>query len=339
MHIMYMHILFMYILAMYTMEGEPMNTLQLVNGTAALTLPDFKPDYFTSWTQYLDASPKTIETYTRAIRQFYKYMLTEGIDQPDRSTIIAYRAKLLAEKKPTTTQAYIIAVKLFFAWTAQAGLYPNIAEHIKGAKLDTEHKRDYLTSAQAARLLNSIDRTTASGKRDYALIALMLTSGIRTIEAARANIEDIRPLGDYTALFIQGKGHSEKGQYVKLAAPVEEAIADYLKTRRGADAAEPLFTSTAHRNTGDRLTTKSISRIVKNHLRYIGLDSERLTAHSLRHTAATLNLLNGGTPEETQQLLRHKNLNTTMIYSHALERANNNSESRIAEAIFTTKTE
>ena len=65
-----------------------------------------------------------------------------------------------------------------------------------------------------------------------------------------------------------------------------------------------------------------------------GLESDRLTAHSLRHTAATLNLLNGGTVEETQQLLDHKNINTTLIYSHALERAKNNSEQRIAKAIF-----
>ena len=65
-----------------------------------------------------------------------------------------------------------------------------------------------------------------------------------------------------------------------------------------------------------------------------GLKSDRLTAHSLRHTTATLNLLNGGTPEETMQLLRHSNLNTTLIYSHTIERANNKSEERVAKAIF-----
>ena len=82
------------------------------------------------------------------------------------------------------------------------------------------------------------------------------------------------------------------------------------------------------------MTTRSISRVAKESLIDIGLDSDRLTAHSFRHTAATLNLLNGGTVEETQQLLGHKNINTTLIYSHALERAKNNSEKRIAKAIF-----
>ena len=82
------------------------------------------------------------------------------------------------------------------------------------------------------------------------------------------------------------------------------------------------------------MTTRSVSRVAKDHLIEVGLESDRLTAHSLRHTAATLNLLNGATVEETQQLLGHANINTTLIYSHALERAKNNSEHRIAKAIF-----
>ena len=82
------------------------------------------------------------------------------------------------------------------------------------------------------------------------------------------------------------------------------------------------------------MTTRSISRIVKENMIRAGLKSDRLTAHSLRHTTATLNLLNGGTPEETMQLLWHSNLNTTLIYSHALERANNKSEERIAKIIW-----
>ena len=65
-----------------------------------------------------------------------------------------------------------------------------------------------------------------------------------------------------------------------------------------------------------------------------GINSPRITAHSLRHTAATLNLLNGGTPEETQQLMRHQNPATTQIYSHALDRGNNESEDRITKVIF-----
>jgi integrase/recombinase XerC len=82
------------------------------------------------------------------------------------------------------------------------------------------------------------------------------------------------------------------------------------------------------------MATESISRIVKGRLRDAGINDERLTAHSLRHTAATLNLLNGGSLEETQKLLRHERISTTMIYSHALDNVANKSASRVAAAIF-----
>ena len=82
------------------------------------------------------------------------------------------------------------------------------------------------------------------------------------------------------------------------------------------------------------MTTRSLSRMVKQHLEAAGLISPRLTAHSLRHTAATLNLLGGGTVEETRQLLGHASIGTTMIYAHELDRAASRSEGRIAEQIF-----
>lgn len=289
------------------------------------------------WIAYLDAKPKTVATYSRAIRQFLLYLTERYIDQPTRETVLEYREHLRQTLKPTTVQCYITTIKLFFQWTEQEGLYPNIAQHIKGAKLDMEHKKDYLTPNQAQQLLQSIDRSSLLGKRDYAIISLMLTSGLRTIEVSRANTGDLRTVADCLALFIQGKGRDEKSEYVKIAWPVEQAIREYLKERSSTGQLrtdEPLFCSTANRNAGERLTTRSLSRLVKNRLVAAGLSSDRLTAHSLRHTTATLNLLNGGTIEETKQLLRHTNINTTLIYSHALERAKNNSEARVAGVIF-----
>ena len=314
-------------------RGDNMNELLAIE-QSPLVIREISEEVFNSWTSFIDASPRTVETYSKAIKQFFIYLQGKGIKQPQREDIVAYRKYLSKDHKPTTVQSYLAAVKLFFQWTEQEKIYPNIAQRVKGAKLDTEHKKDYLTKKQVSKLLKSIDRSTLKGKRDYAMLSLMVTTGLRTVSIINANVEDIRAAGDATALYYKGKGHQEKATYVKLAEPVEEAIRDYLKARGRADGKEPLFTSTAHRNNGGRMTTRSISRVAKESLIDIGLDSDRLTAHSFRHTAATLNLLNGGTVEETQQLLDHKNINTTLIYSHALERAKNNSEKRIAKAIF-----
>ena len=291
-------------------------------------------DLYSRFIDFVDAKPKTIETYTRALKQFFAYLYRNNINQPQRADIIAFREDLKATgHKPSTIQNYITTVRLFFQWTEQEHIYENIAAHIKGAKIDQGHKKDYLTGKQVKTLISDIDRTTEQGQRDYAILSLMITTGLRTIEVIRADIGDLRAIGNDTVLYIQGKGHDEKTDFVKVSEPVEMAIREYLRNRQ-TDDRQPLFASEANRNKGDRMTTRSISRIVKDNLISAGFNSDRLTAHSLRHTAATLNLLNGGTIEETQQLLRHTSINTTMIYSHHLDRMKNNSEDRVAKAIF-----
>ena len=283
--------------------------------------------------EYLDASEKTVQTYTRALRQFFKFLYENNITQPQRTDVLAFRDNLKDKgRKPTTIKSYIVAVRLFFQWTNQEGLYPNIAEKIKGAKLDQAHKKDYLTVDQIKDVLNNIDTSTITGARDYAIIVLMVTGGLRTIEVSRADMDDMRNVGNSPALYIQGKGRDEKTEYVKLPLQVFKAIGRYREMLE--KQYDVLFVSTSNNNKGQRLTTRSISGIVKKRLKEAGYTSNRLTAHSLRHTAGTLNLMNGGTLEETQQLLRHSNINTTMIYLHHLERENNQSEKRIADALF-----
>lgn len=291
-------------------------------------------DLYTRFIGYLDASPKTVETYSRAIRQFYKWIAARGIAQPTREDVIAFREDLKEGHKPSTVQNYIIALRLFFQWTAQESLYPDIAQHIKGAKLSKDHKKDYLTSSQVKGVLADMERDTPQGRRDYAIFALMVTGGLRDIEVHRANIEDLRTLGDSTVLYLQGKGREERAEYVKVPAAVEKAIRSSLADRQEVDGSQPLFISLSNNSKGGRISTRSISGIVKGSLVKAGYDSDRLTAHSLRHTAVTLSLLGGNSLQEVQQFARHANIATTQIYAHNLDRAQNHCESTIANAIF-----
>lgn len=283
---------------------------------------------------FIDVKAKSAETYKKATKQFMRYLSENGITEPTRETVISWREYLRAEHKPTTIQLYLTAVKLFFTWLEQEGLYKNIANKVKGVKIQKGHKKDSLTSNQSKEVLGDIDTTTAKGKRDYAIVALLLTTGLRTIEIIRADVADLRTVGDSTVLFILGKGRDEKNEYVKVAPQVEKALREYLKTRDIKDESEPLFTSTSNENKGGRLTTRTISKIAKTSLVNAGLNSDRLTAHSFRHTAGTLALMNGAELTQVQQLLRHTNINTTMIYLHSIDRAKNNSEAIVADAIF-----
>lgn len=287
-----------------------------------------------SFISYLDASPRTVQTYSRAIRQFLKYLAENGISEPTRDDVISWREDLKEGHKPTTVQSYVIAVRLFFQWTAQAGLYPNIAERVKGARISRDYKKDYLTSNQLKAVLRSIDRSTAQGRRDYALFSLMVTCGLRDIEVHRANIEDMRALGDNTVLYIQGKGKEERTDYVKIMPEVEQAIRESLADRKNRDGREPLFISISNNSYGSRISTRSISGSIKSALIKAGYNSERLTAHSLRHSAVTLALLGGNSLQEVQQFARHSNISTTQIYAHNLDRAKNQCEATITRGLF-----
>ena len=313
-----------------------MNELTTVQqNTAIAERQTVGAELFNRYIDFLDSSPKTVETYTRALRQLFSYFSLNGITQPTRADILAFRDELKASgHKPTTVQNYITATKIFASWTEQEGLDPNVADHLKGAKLDREHKKDYLTSRQVKEVLAGVDRSTEQGLRDYAMLFLMVTGGLRTIEVSRANIGDLRTLGDNSVLYVQGKGREEKTDYIKLSAPAEQAIRAYLKARGEKDEEAPLFSSTSNNNRGARLTTRSVSGIVKTRLQQAGYDSEKLTAHSLRHTAVTLSLLAGKDITEVQQFARHANIATTMIYNHALDKAKNGCSEAITQAIM-----
>ena len=290
---------------------------------------------FNQFVIFIDATPNTIRTYRGSLKQWFLYLRQNQIVQPTAETVRQYRDYLQENgKKPTTVKNYIIAIKRFFAWTEEAGLYPNIAKHIKSGHISKNFKKDYLTGSQARQILNSIDRSTIKGKRDYAMLVTMLTMGLRTIEVTRANIEDIRTKGNTTVLYVQGKGHEDKDDLIKMPQHVESAIRDYLSVRKANDLSEPLFVSTSNHNSNGRMTTRSIRRIVKTAFIVAGFDSPRLTAHSTRHTAATLSLLNGATLQQTQELLRHRNIGTTEIYAHNIDATTNPAANDVEAAIF-----
>jgi integrase/recombinase XerC len=314
-----------------------MNNLTVIQNGELKTQQNFTAELYARFIEYLDAKPKTIETYTKALRQLFNYFFINSIGQPQREDIIAFREELKESgHKPTTIQNYITATRLFFKWTAQEGLYPNVADRLKGAKLDREHKKDYLTSRQVKEVLSGIGQDCLQGLRDYAILTLIITGGLRTIEVSRADIGDLRTLGDFTVLYVQGKGRDEKTEYIKISAPVEKAIRAYLTARGKADSAEPLFTSISNNSAGQRLSTRTVSGLAKAKLQAAGYNSSRLTAHSLRHTAITLALLNGETLQTVQQFARHTNITTTQIYAHNIDRAKNNCAEAISRAIFLT---
>jgi integrase/recombinase XerC len=292
-------------------------------------------DLIRSWTKYVDVKQNSATTYKRAIKQFIIFLNIFNIQYPQRDNIIAFRDWLESKGlKATTILNYLNAVKLFFQWTEQMGLYPDVAKHVKAPKVSRNHKKDYFTSTQSKDLLDFIDTSTLKGKRDYAIIFLMITCGLRTEEVINANVKDIYLHGDNTILYILGKARTEKADYVKITGPVERAIRDYLNERDEYAPTDPLFVSTSNNNHNGRITTRAIRDIVKSVYKKIGLADNRHSAHSLRHTAITLALLAGNDITEVKQFARHQNIDTTMIYNHALEFEKNHCSEDVTNMVF-----
>ena len=284
---------------------------------------------------FLDVSDNTAKTYKKAIRQLFTYFGANGISKPTRSDVITFKKDLQDKgRKPSTINLYLSATRRFFSWTEQSGIYPHIARDVKAPKLNRGHKKDYFTGSQVKSILSGIDRSDHEEMRNFAIMALMTTGGLRTVEVIRARIEDLRVVGDTPVLYIQGKGRCEKTDFVKLCPQVEEAIRAYLKLRGKVASTEALFTSESKRNRGQELTTRSIRGICKNAMINAGFNSNRLTAHSLRHTAVTLALLGGQSLQEVQHFARHNNISTTQIYAHNLDRMKSHCEQTISNAIF-----
>ena len=242
--------------------------------------------------------------------------------------------------KGNTAAQYLRSVTQFFKWAAASGLYPDIAANIHAPKVKHDtHRKDALTAQEVLQIESSIEvqaaartqaaqeaqkdaagriqRSTEQGKRLYAMYLLAVNAGLRTVEISRANVKDLENKGGQAWLYIWGKGHSEPDQKKPLAPEVAAAVKDYLRSRTDKPTGtSPLFVSTGNRSGGQRIATTTISTMLKRAMQQAGFDSERLTAHSLRHTAGTAVQELTGNLYTTQQYMRHSNPATTEIYLH-----------------------
>lgn len=319
-----------------------MKALQTTNAAQQITQArPLQQSLINEFIAYIDRGEKTTRTYLTNLRQFIKWLEQTGTTAPTRESIILYRDYLAQQHKPNTVKQYLQSVRQFFAWAAAAGYYPNVAANIHAPKVRQDaHKKEALSAADVLTIEKSIeagakertaaaakakkdtagriDRATEQGKRLFAMYQLMVTAGLRTIEISRANIKDIESRNGATFIYIYGKGHSEPDQKKPIAPQVYEAIKDYLNSRTdNPTGSSPLFVATGNRSGGKRIAPTTISTMIKRAMQQAGYNSEKITAHSLRHTAGNnIMELTGDNIFITQQYMRHESPKTTEIYLH-----------------------
>lgn len=219
-----------------------------------------------------------------------------------------------AGRSALTVDGYVTAVRMFYKYCAARGYYSDIGSGVRSSVRYRGHRKGRLTSEEAARLLDSVDVSTFKGKRDRLMLAMMLLLALRTCEVERVNIDDF----DFTeegvpVLYIQRKGRHEKVEALALPDTIVELLSDFISVR-GARPGEALFASAYPKNS-HRLRRTSISQIVHQRLAAVGIRRPNITAHSLRHTCASLMVESGVDLETVRDMLGHTTTNTTRIYA------------------------
>lgn len=276
----------------------------------------------------LDVSERSRATYARSLRQFILWLYETGRNtlELQREDILDYKEYLAESKSAYTVTLYLTSVRRLYQWLESQRVYPDITRGIKGAKKPRGFRKDTLSQDQLREALNAMELVSLGSMRDYAIFNLMARTGLRAIEVSRALVEDIRMESGQEVLWVQGKGRDAKDDFVILTPEALEPIKNYLRARGAVKKEDPLFCSHSYRNMGDSLTTRSISRIIKQALQRVGLEDSRLTAHSLRHTAISLSISGGASLQQAQAMARHTDSRTTLIYFHNLERISSGAE-------------
>jgi integrase/recombinase XerC len=261
------------------------------------------------------ASPLTRKAYREDLLQLEEFLRSAGCRRPADATSAILRrfaAGLNAAGYAASTVARKLAsMRSFFTFGQREGwVRANPAKPLRGPKRGRRLPK-FLTGEEIGRLLAAPRAGAAGGVRDRAVLELMYSAGLRVQELVNLDDGDL-DLANATVR-VRGKGRRERLGIVGSHA--REAIRAWLASRpRPATTARgprPLFTN----KLGGRLSVRGVARLLEKHLQTAGL-AGRASPHTLRHSFATHLLDAGADIRSVQELLGHKSLVTTQIYTH-----------------------
>lgn len=265
-----------------------------------------------------NASEFTLKSYSEDFRSLFDYLEdrcggVSSVAQLDIATLRGYVAYLHECQYAKTTIARRLAcLRSFLRYCQREGLITtNPAKALRTPRTGRKLPH-FLTTEQIAQLLEAPPANNAEGLRDRALLETMYSAGLRVAELVGLNIDH----WDRDANIIRVYGKGKKERIAPVGRYAAKALLRWLEARHPADNAGPDDRAAMFLNRfGTRLTTRSVGRMIEKYLKETGLDRQT-SPHTLRHTFAT-HLLDGGADlRAVQEMLGHKSLTTTQIYTH-----------------------
>jgi site-specific recombinase XerD len=276
-----------------------------------------------------NCSKLTVRNYHHYLNVLIKFLEKEldrkaVINDIDQDTIRRFRLYLSRQKgtkememKTVTQGYYVIALRSFLKW-----LVKNDYEVLQPEKLDVpknkDHSLKFLDNKQIELLLNQPLSSAKNGPRDRAILELLFSTGLRVSELVRLDRDKVNL--ETREFGVVGKGG--RSRVVFLSKRAANYLDRYLKSR--LDVYKPLFIRTSGKKSvvdtdeSRRLTARSIQRLVKHYVKLAKLPVEA-TPHTLRHSMATDLLRAGADLRSIQEILGHKNIATTQVYTHVTD--------------------
>jgi integrase/recombinase XerD len=275
----------------------------------------------------LKASPNTISSYRDTFRLLLKFAAGRLRREPtalqvadiDADFVGAFLADIEATRgnAARSRNTRLAAIRSFFKYVAVNE--PQLLHHSQRvlAMPSKRHEKraiDYLTQAEVEAVITAPDLSTWHGRRDRALLALALQTGLRVSELINLSRADIA-LGAGAHVRCIGKGRKERSTPIRKDSL--KILRDWLAERGGSET-DPVFISIR----GDRFSRDAVERIVRKHVETAArqcpsLKKKRVTPHVLRHTAAMQLLQNGVDRTVIALWLGHESVETTQMYIHA----------------------
>jgi site-specific recombinase XerD len=278
-----------------------------------------------------DMSARRLGEHTRQIvrlivRRFLQWARETGgadVRKLGKKDLVAFHTWITSQRAPRsgralaveTTNQYMAVVRRLYSVLYRRGVIAENPWHelAVGRARSKAWRRRALTMVEVTRFLESLDTTTRVGLRDRCLFELMYSSGLRVGETVRLKVGDL----DFEGRLMQVRGKFSKDRIVPFSQVAREFVVLYVGERI-EDREAWVFPGLSTGGRGGHLSIPTVEVRFRGYMAKLGMKSEEVTVHSLRHSTATHLLENGASVRHVQELLGHANVETTARYTHVL---------------------